>query len=55
MYHHNMKIGQPHQYIPSESTVSRDVRMVFMGARKRIAELLRVSNLININMSDNRY
>jgi hypothetical protein len=35
-----MKTGRPHCYIPSSSTVSRDVKQVFVRARKRIAKML---------------
>jgi hypothetical protein len=38
-----MKTGRPEYYIPSPSTVSRDVRMVFSRTRQRIAKMLRVS------------
>jgi hypothetical protein len=37
-----MKTGRPSYYIPSPSTVSRDVRMVFMMVRVRIAKMLQV-------------
>jgi hypothetical protein len=40
-----MKTGRPGYYIPSPSTVSRDVKVVFAKTRKRIAKLLQV--LIN--------
>ena len=43
-YHRNMKIGRPQQYIPDKSTVSRDVKQVFLGARKHIANILQVSH-----------
>ncbi|KAA1478817.1 hypothetical protein DENSPDRAFT_788475 [Dentipellis sp. KUC8613] len=35
-----MKTGRPGYYIPSPSTVSRDVKLVFARARNRIAKLL---------------
>jgi hypothetical protein len=38
-----MKTGRPDQYIPSRSTVSRDVREVFKKVRERIAKMLQVS------------
>jgi hypothetical protein len=38
-----MKTGWPGYYIPSPSTVSRDVRMVFAHTRQRIANMLQVS------------
>jgi hypothetical protein len=38
-----MKTGRPGYIIPSPSTVSRDVRMVFARTRQRIARVLQVS------------
>ena len=38
-----MKTGRPGLYIPSPSTVSRDVQLVFAHTRDRIAKLLNVS------------
>ena len=38
-----MKTGRPGMYIPSPSTVSRDVQLVFENARTRIATILQVS------------
>ena len=38
-----MKTGRPGYYIPSPSTVSRDVKLVFARSRQRIAAMLRVS------------
>jgi hypothetical protein len=38
-----MKTGRPGMYIPSPSTVSRDVRLVFNNAKTRIANMLQVS------------
>ena len=40
-----MKTGQPEYYIPSPSTVSRDVRQVFVRTRNRISKMLNVSHL----------
>jgi hypothetical protein len=37
-----MKTGRPGMYIPSPSTVSRDVKQVFARSRKRIAKMLQV-------------
>ena len=37
-----MKTGRPEYHIPSVQTVSRDVRRVFIHARKRIATMLQV-------------
>jgi hypothetical protein len=36
-----MKTGRPNYHIPSPITVSRDVKKVFVNARKRISKLLR--------------
>ncbi|KAG1841471.1 hypothetical protein C8R48DRAFT_563096, partial [Suillus tomentosus] len=36
-----MKTGRPEYYIPSPSTVSRDVRLVFARTRKQVARMLR--------------
>jgi hypothetical protein len=41
-YHLNMKTGRPQQYIPSLTTVARDVRQVFLAGRKLIAMNLQV-------------
>jgi hypothetical protein len=38
-----MKTGRPEYYLPSPTTVSRDVRLVFARSRQRIAALLQVS------------
>jgi hypothetical protein len=38
-----MKTGRPEYYIPSPSTVSRDVRLVFANVRKRMAKMMKVS------------
>jgi hypothetical protein len=35
-----MKTGRPEYYIPSPSTVSRDVKKVFVNVRKHIAKML---------------
>ena len=37
-----MKTGRPDYYLPSASTVSRDVKLVFARTRERIAKLLQV-------------
>lgn len=37
-----MKTGRPHFYIPSPSTVARDVRLIFARTRQRIAIMLQV-------------
>jgi hypothetical protein len=35
-----MKTGRPEYHIPSEHTVSRDVKQAFVHARKRVAKML---------------
>ena len=45
-----MKMGRPEYYLPSRSTVSRDVKDVFTRVRKRIAKMLQVSLCIKINI-----
>lgn len=37
-----MKTGRPEYYIPSSSTVSRDVKLVFARTRQHIAKMLQV-------------
>ena len=37
-----MKTGRPEYYIPSASTVSRDVKLVFARTRERVSEMLQV-------------
>jgi hypothetical protein len=37
-----MKTGRPEYYLPSASTVSRDVKQVFTKVRARIAKMLQV-------------
>ncbi|KAG1857367.1 hypothetical protein DFJ58DRAFT_659107, partial [Suillus subalutaceus] len=39
-----MKTGRPEYYIPSPSTVSRDVKLVFACTRQRIAKMLQEYN-----------
>lgn len=39
-YQSLMKTGRPEYYIPSPTTVSRDVRKVFANVRKRLAKML---------------
>jgi len=41
-----MKTRQPEYYIPSRTTVSRDVKQVFVNVRKRIAKMLKVSTSV---------
>jgi hypothetical protein len=36
-----MKTGRPGYYIPSPSTVAHDVKLVFVNARQRIAQMLK--------------
>jgi len=38
-----MKTSRPEYYIPSATTVSRDVKKVFVSVRKRMANMLQVS------------
>jgi hypothetical protein len=38
-----MKTGRPEYYLPSPSTVARDVRLVFKCTRERIAKMIMVS------------
>lgn len=38
-----MKTGRPEYYIPSASTVSRDVQIVFVRTRARMGQMLQVS------------
>ena len=38
-----IKTGRPEHYLPSKSTVSRDVRLVFVNVRKRMAKMMQVS------------
>ena len=39
-----MKTGRPGYYLPSRTTVSRDVRLVFAHTRNHIAKMLQVSS-----------
>ena len=41
-YHQNMKVGRLHQYVPSATVVSCDVRGVFTEACKKITSFLQV-------------
>lgn len=38
-----MKTGHPRSYIPSPSTISRNVKLVFARSRNRLSQLLKVS------------
>jgi hypothetical protein len=38
-----MKTGRPEYYLPSPSTVARDVRLVFTRTREHIAKMTMVS------------
>lgn len=38
-----MKTGRPEYYVPSPSTVARNVRMVFAWTRVQIARMIKVS------------
>jgi hypothetical protein len=51
-----MKTGRPAYYIPSPETVSRDVKMVFVEVRKRIAKMLQVGiSSKNLNFRPNTH
>ena len=45
-FHTLMKTGRPEYYIPSPSTVSRDVRLVFLRTQNRIGKMLNVSERV---------
>lgn len=45
-----MKTGRPEYYIPSPSTVSWDVRLVFANVRKRMAKMMQVSKRDHIEL-----
>jgi hypothetical protein len=47
-----MKTGRPDYHIPSPQTVSRDVRNVFVGVRKRVAKMLQVSTVKYLSLND---
>lgn len=40
--------GRPHQYIPSASTLHRDVRAIFASTRQRLASKLQVSIRVDV-------
>ena len=40
-----MKTGRPEIYIPSPTTVARDVKLVFARTRERIAQMLQVDHI----------
>lgn len=44
-----MKTGRPRYYLPSPSTVSRNVKMVFVRTRQCVANLLQVRGMANID------
>jgi hypothetical protein len=46
-----MKTGRPHHYLPSPSTVGRDVCQVFVRVQRQIANLLHVSLVSILIMS----
>ena len=41
-YQWNVKQGAPHQYIPSSSTIQRDVKEAFLKCREKLAKVLQV-------------
>ncbi|TFK60800.1 hypothetical protein BDN72DRAFT_741274, partial [Pluteus cervinus] len=45
-----MKTGRPGYYIPSSSTVSRDVKWIFARTRKRVARMLQECSRVNFQM-----
>lgn len=47
-----MKTGRPEYYIPSPSTVSRDIKKVFVNVHQRMSKMLQVCvSCISINSS----
>ncbi|KAF8124115.1 hypothetical protein EV363DRAFT_1178463, partial [Boletus edulis] len=46
-----MKMGRPEYYLPSPAIVSRDVKLVFVRTRQRIAKMLRVGISRRINFT----
>ena len=53
-----MKTGRPDYYIPSPTTVSRDVKKVFVNVCKRMVKMLQVcllATLCNILLGDSDY
>ena len=47
-FHSLMKTGRPEYYLPSASTVSRDVKEVFTKVCTRIANMLQVSRTVTV-------
>jgi hypothetical protein len=45
-FHALMKTGRPEYYLPSRSTVSRDVKEVYKKVRKRIGKMLQVNSIV---------
>jgi hypothetical protein len=51
-----MKTGRPEYYLPSPTTISHDVRLVFARTQQCIAKMLRVSDLmLNMRETDLTY
>lgn len=51
-----MKTGQPEYYLPSPTTISHDVRLIFARTQQHIAKMLRVSELmLNMHETDLTY
>lgn len=48
-----MKTGRPEYYIPSPSTVSRDVRLVFVKTRQQIAKMINVCRSVGCKRKTN--
>jgi len=49
-----MKTGRPEYYLPTASTVSRDVKHVFTKVRSRIAKMLQVRIQVSYIIKDNK-
>ncbi|THH20278.1 hypothetical protein EW146_g1036 [Bondarzewia mesenterica] len=50
---HWVSTGRPEHYIPSPSTVSRDVRLIFANCRKQILKMLQVRRSMTANILPN--
>ena len=47
-FHSLMKTGRPEYYLPSTSTISHDVKEVFMMVCTRITNMLQVSQIVTV-------
>lgn len=45
-----MKTGRPEYYLPSPTTISHDVRLMFARTQKRIAKMLQVSQIMQFKL-----